>query len=35
MTEILHYSKYFPGINFGITLHDLYRKNVSVEVSLL
>ena len=28
----LHYSNYFPGINFGITLHSLYRKYLSVEI---
>ena len=26
---------FFPGINFGITLHSLYRKYFSAEIILL
>ena len=31
----LHYSNYFPGINFDIALHSLYRNYFSPEIVLL
>ena len=30
-----HCSSLYPGIIFNITLHDCYRKNISVEIILL
>ena len=33
--KFLHYSNFFPGINFGIALHYLYRKYFSDEILLL